>query len=522
MCALALGGALWASGVATTAAAAPVPSPTPSATATAASRGATPSPTLPAKTPTARPTLSTPPTVGPTARPTASPTPVAPEAGAGSLAAEDSGAGSSGSGGTSGSTTSTHGILEAFRVQGIAEQRGLNAAGDPRARDSRGGEGSEKPAPVVPAGPRETGEIDWPSVIPRSMRVPRPAGAQSGATRGAESPSGAPSLTAGPTPTLVPIRYAGVPAASADASWLSPSVLWLGIPHRSQFDESVYAQTNCGPASLGMILEAYGLRGYPTDAIRGEVNRLQGNSDPDSGTALSAIAAVAERAGLFPIDLYNRNGFYRRWTVDELRASVTEGRPIITLVRYAELPGNGDFDPRTDHYIVLSGISGDHFIYNDSAYARGAGRGLLISRETLQRAWENSSIPGHAVALALNARRAGLLQPHRLAELQKELSADESLGANESADTGLDRKGEGEKVGAGGPGPGDLDGEGSPPAASAADRRTAPLASSSGVEVDLAWTGVRLKLGIFTPLVAPLAPGIVAAFLARTRRRPEE
>lgn len=180
------------------------------------------------------------------------------------------------------------------------------------------------------------------------------------------------------------------------------------MPHRTQFDASVYAQSNCGPTSLGMILEAYGLKNYPNDALRGEVNRIQGNSDPNQGTSLPAIAAVAQRAGLYPV------GLRTRWTVDDARASLKAGRPVIMLTRYADLPGNGGYAGDTNHYIVLSGLSGDQFIYNDSAYPQGRGVGLLIPSETLRRASANANVPGQGVAFALRADGAGLLQPDRL------------------------------------------------------------------------------------------------------------
>src|SRR5205814_716831 len=70
---------------------------------------------------------------------------------------------------------------------------------------------------------------------------------------------------------------------------------------------------------------------------------------------------------------------------------------------------NSYFEGDTNHYIVLSGLSGDNLIYNDAAYFRGVGRGLMISPEVLSRAWANSVIPGHAVAFALDAEGSGVL-----------------------------------------------------------------------------------------------------------------
>ena len=220
-----------------------------------------------------------------------------------------------------------------------------------------------------------------------------------------------PSPTVTPTrvvPPPPPISYAGVPVASSTAGWISDSKLWLAVPHRSQFDSTVWAQSNCGPTSLAMIFEAYGLKGYSNEALRGEVNRLQGNSDPNQGTSLSAIAAVAQRAGLYPV------GLRSRWTLDDVRTSVRAGRPVILLTHYADLPGNGGYQGDINHYIVLSGLSGDQFIYNDPAYPQGRGAGLLIPAETLRRASADANVPGQGVAFALRADGAGLLQPDRL------------------------------------------------------------------------------------------------------------
>ncbi|MBM2810945.1 MAG: Peptidase 2 protein [Chloroflexi bacterium] len=158
-----------------------------------------------------------------------------------------------------------------------------------------------------------------------------------------------------------------------------------------------------------MVLDAYGLLGYGNDVLRGEINRLQGNDDPDEGTSLNAIASVARRAGLTPLDLFSVPETYKRWTVDDVRAHLSAGRPIITLVRFVDLPGNEQLDFVINHYIVLAGVSGDRFIYNDAAQPPGQGRDLLISPEALQRAWANSTIRNHAVAFALDAEGSGLL-----------------------------------------------------------------------------------------------------------------
>jgi hypothetical protein len=240
-------------------------------------------------------------------------------------------------------------------------------------------------------------------------------------------------------PTPMPIQYAGVPTASSEARWLDTEKLWLAVPHRTQFDNSFYAESNCGPTSLGMILEAYGLKEYRTDVLRDEVNRIQGNASPYEGTGLPALAAVGQRAGLVPLGLYARPGGYARWTLEDVRGHVTAGRPVIVLTRIADLPGARNADDGTNHYIVISGVSGDQFIYNDSAYPEGRGAGLLIPPDALRRAWERSMIPGHAVAFARDSDGSGLLHavgpPTVAADLRDGEGEDPPLEALE--DTGV-------------------------------------------------------------------------------------
>jgi hypothetical protein len=149
-----------------------------------------------------------------------------------------------------------------------------------------------------------------------------------------------------------------------------------------------------------MAMGAFGLALDPA-IVREYVNFLSGNLDPDSGTSLDHLARVAREAGLRTLDLYSARG-YRAWDLDLIRQHVAQGHPVITLTRYQSLPGNANSRFQTDHYIVITGLSGDDFIYNDPAYGSNAGYGLLISGSDLERAWVFSSIPGHSLALALD------------------------------------------------------------------------------------------------------------------------
>jgi hypothetical protein len=84
---------------------------------------------------------------------------------------------------------------------------------------------------------------------------------------------------------------------------------------------------------------------------------------------------------------------------------------VITLVKYRNLPGHTSSLSEFDHYIVISGLTPNGFIYNDAAFATTLGYGLEISDVELEYAWDNSSIPHHAIALGLDPDKKALTFP---------------------------------------------------------------------------------------------------------------
>jgi hypothetical protein len=221
---------------------------------------------------------------------------------------------------------------------------------------------------------------------------------------------GAYTLPLAPQSVPAPRRYVTrLPDERGPVGWLDDNLLWLGVPSRSQYDGTPYAGANCGPSALGMILEAYGLW-MPTADLRLYANYLQGSWGYDDGIALDHLAEIGRRANLKPIGLYEGRG-YRRWTVEEVRESVLAGYPVIALTTYRKLPGNAYFGGNINHYVVISGLFGDDFLYNDSAFGGEGGRGLVITAEQLEQAWVNADIPRHALAFGLGEQAEGLLGP---------------------------------------------------------------------------------------------------------------
>ena len=213
--------------------------------------------------------------------------------------------------------------------------------------------------------------------------------------------------TASPTQPGVDTIAAGPPAPLATGAeefrrasvseigaWTDASVVWLRVPFRTQIDGTTYAQVNCGPASLAMVLAGFGIDVAP-GPLREYVNQRSGDYSAEDGTSLYVLAGVAAEAGLRTF------GVGDRWSVEAVREHVRAGHPVITLTKYRSLPGHGRSAAEFDHYIVITGLADDDLIYNDAAFVDDYGYNLLISQADLEHAWSFSSNPRHAVAIGL-------------------------------------------------------------------------------------------------------------------------
>ena len=182
------------------------------------------------------------------------------------------------------------------------------------------------------------------------------------------------------------------PGATAAA----PAGRWLEVPHLTQLDGSPYQGSNCGPASMGMVLAFYG-QAVSTRTLRAEVNDLQGTwGDYDSGTAVRSLVTIAARHGLRPLGAYDGVSL-RRWTLDEVQAQLDAGHPVIAEVWYRGLPGHRNSSYNGDHYIVLTGYTEDGLTYNDPIDRAG---GRQIGWQTFERAWRSGDLALAAVAIA--------------------------------------------------------------------------------------------------------------------------
>jgi Peptidase_C39 like family/Carboxypeptidase regulatory-like domain len=220
-------------------------------------------------------------------------------------------------------------------------------------------------------------------------------------------PTGTPDTTdvlaAGPPRRLITsfeaLREVGGGGSAAQLkSWATDSSLVLGVPFRTQIDGTTYSLVNCGPASLAMVLTAFGVDVDPA-SVRDYLNFLIGNYDPVAGTSLYVLSRIAREAGLNAFGMSGGN--LQGWSVEAVREQVRAGHPVITLTKYRRLPGHFGSVTEFDHYIVITGLAGEDFVYNDAAYATEYGYNLLITPQQLERAWADSSMPRHAVAIGM-------------------------------------------------------------------------------------------------------------------------
>src|SRR5919199_2495513 len=188
----------------------------------------------------------------------------------------------------------------------------------------------------------------------------------------------------------------------------------LALPFLYQFDGSAYAATDCGPASVAMVIDfETGEHLTPLQA-RQAIIKLPGAgyaANPGSGTAIQDLGRLARAHGLevIPGDGPASTG----WGPERLRKHLDQGHPVIVLTRVGYLPG---YTPGTpiDHYIVLTGTTASGYVYQDPALSNGAGR--TISVHQLQLAQSASSVPGQGMAFDGPGLKAASLELSQDAE----------------------------------------------------------------------------------------------------------
>ena len=127
-------------------------------------------------------------------------------------------------------------------------------------------------------------------------------------------------------------------------------------------------------------------------------------------SSLDQLAVAAQASGLTPVDLRLGDGSYRNWTEDDLTWHLREGHPVVVPVATHLLPGHAGAAEDTAQVVVLTGLAGSDFVYNDPDFASTIGYDLLITRDELAQAWAVAS-PDHQAFAALRLATDATVAP---------------------------------------------------------------------------------------------------------------
>jgi hypothetical protein len=174
----------------------------------------------------------------------------------------------------------------------------------------------------------------------------------------------------------------------------------MPAPIYSQFDGSIWAPSNCGPAALSMALGALGI-GADQITLRLLANAQMGSSDPNEGMSWEALAAAAQASGAGTKGLIGANG-YRSWGIEDLKRELGLGHPVLLLLRYRLMPDHAASAYDGDHYVVALGFDQQgNLVYNDSAGNVAQGVRRRLTPAELDDAWTNTWVGQVRTAMAV-------------------------------------------------------------------------------------------------------------------------
>lgn len=168
-------------------------------------------------------------------------------------------------------------------------------------------------------------------------------------------------------------------------------VIIPSIPYKSQYDEdAVEFRNDCGPASLAMILRAFGVN-VSTDAVYKK-----------TGAIANRYVSIGQlmRAGLaydVPFD------YFYNWTIEKLQTSLHQGHAVITLVHYGAWskinPGISTQNTfQGPHFVVVLGYDEKYIYVNDPLWKedrRSEGYRHAWTHAEFMAAWESNHLDGN-------------------------------------------------------------------------------------------------------------------------------
>ena len=179
-------------------------------------------------------------------------------------------------------------------------------------------------------------------------------------------------------------------------------VLIASIPYKSQYDADADEHRNdCGPASLAMMLAAYGVQ-VSTNAVY----RKTGTKN-DGYVSIGNLMRAAESYG-HPLD------FFHSWTMQKLKAKLSEGRPLMVLVHYgawSKLKPGSSTQSRFEgpHFLLVVGYDDQCVYVNDPLWKddrRIEGFRKAWTHDEFYAAWSSCHEDGNRDCQGIYPRKA--------------------------------------------------------------------------------------------------------------------
>ncbi len=135
----------------------------------------------------------------------------------------------------------------------------------------------------------------------------------------------------------------------------------LNVPYRSQWaDDAKSHSADCGPTSLAMVLNYYGI-----DISPDGIYRFLPPKGPKQFTSISELMQASRSNGV--PNSYKRHGD-KQEALAGLRASLDEGRPAICLVKYEPWRSKTGNNFKWGHFVVATGYDDEHIFMNDPLF----------------------------------------------------------------------------------------------------------------------------------------------------------
>jgi peptidase C39-like protein len=131
------------------------------------------------------------------------------------------------------------------------------------------------------------------------------------------------------------------------------------VPQLTQMTGAFNQDYICGPTALAMIAAHYGRTlGLSPYALAQHIAYHAG-TNPTMGTHPAMLGYVA---GLLDLKVHP----LAVWQIDKVASAIRSGAKVLALGNYLALPSHHP-EPGlvVPHYIVISGLEGDRFVYND-------------------------------------------------------------------------------------------------------------------------------------------------------------